>query len=76
MIKKLCQDVSHAFHLSLLPFPEWVPPEPEEFYHLTGYERTPMCVGDDRGNAVYSIDSGTVYSLIKSYYSLVLLQPY
>ncbi|MGH0156475.1 UNVERIFIED_CONTAM: hypothetical protein FKN15_006201 [Acipenser sinensis] len=42
---------------------EWVPPEPEEFYHLTGYERTPMCVGDDRGNAVYSIDSA-----MKSFY--------
>nr|XP_015194124.1 PREDICTED: cytosolic carboxypeptidase 2 [Lepisosteus oculatus] len=38
---------------------EWEPAEPEEFYQLTGFERTPLCVGEERGTVVYCIDSGT-----------------
>ncbi|XP_069037898.1 cytosolic carboxypeptidase 2 isoform X2 [Lepisosteus oculatus] len=38
---------------------EWEPAEPEEFYQLTGFERTPLCVGEERGTVVYCIDSAT-----------------
>ncbi|CAI5664746.1 unnamed protein product [Oreochromis niloticus] len=35
---------------------EWDPPEPEPFYQCTGYERTPMPVGEERGKVVFCID--------------------
>ncbi|KAL6474362.1 hypothetical protein MHYP_G00179230 [Metynnis hypsauchen] len=38
---------------------EWDPPEPEPFYQQTGHERTPMPVGEEKGNIVYCIDSAT-----------------
>ncbi|XP_035379785.1 cytosolic carboxypeptidase 2 isoform X2 [Electrophorus electricus] len=38
---------------------EWEPPEPEPFYQQTGYERTPVPVGEEKGNIVYCIDSAT-----------------
>ncbi|XP_036390535.1 cytosolic carboxypeptidase 2, partial [Megalops cyprinoides] len=38
---------------------EWEPPEPELFYRPTGYERTPMPVGPEKGRVVYCIDSAT-----------------
>lgn len=37
---------------------EWDPPEPEPFHQATGYERTPMPVGEERGKVVYCIDHG------------------
>ncbi|XP_066556802.1 cytosolic carboxypeptidase 2 isoform X2 [Amia ocellicauda] len=36
---------------------EWEPPEPEGFYQLTGYERAPLCVGEEKGTVVYCIDT-------------------
>uniref|UniRef100_A0A3P8ZFT4 Cytosolic carboxypeptidase 2 n=1 Tax=Esox lucius TaxID=8010 RepID=A0A3P8ZFT4_ESOLU len=38
---------------------EWDPPEPEPFYQPTGHERTPMPVGEEKGNVVYYIDPAT-----------------
>ncbi|XP_051778387.1 cytosolic carboxypeptidase 2 isoform X1 [Erpetoichthys calabaricus] len=38
---------------------DWKPPEPEPFYQVTGYEKTPMCVGEGKGNVVYCIDPAT-----------------
>uniref|UniRef100_A0A667X7U4 Cytosolic carboxypeptidase 2 n=1 Tax=Myripristis murdjan TaxID=586833 RepID=A0A667X7U4_9TELE len=38
---------------------EWDPPEPEPFYQPTGYERTPMPVGEEKGKVVYCTDHAT-----------------
>ncbi|XP_030621197.1 cytosolic carboxypeptidase 2 [Chanos chanos] len=38
---------------------EWDPPEPEPFNQFTGQERTPMPVGDEKGNVVFCIDPAT-----------------
>uniref|UniRef100_A0A672GMB2 Cytosolic carboxypeptidase 2 n=1 Tax=Salarias fasciatus TaxID=181472 RepID=A0A672GMB2_SALFA len=38
---------------------EWDPPEPEPFYQPTGLERTPLQVGEEKGNLVYCIDHVT-----------------
>ncbi|XP_007246641.3 cytosolic carboxypeptidase 2 [Astyanax mexicanus] len=46
--KVICDKIRHI---------EWDPPEPEPFYQQTGFERTPMPTGKERGNTVYCIDS-------------------
>uniref|UniRef100_W5K071 Cytosolic carboxypeptidase 2 n=1 Tax=Astyanax mexicanus TaxID=7994 RepID=W5K071_ASTMX len=46
--KVICDKIRHI---------EWDPPEPEPFYQQTGFERTPMPAGKERGNTVYCIDS-------------------
>ncbi|XP_055365727.1 cytosolic carboxypeptidase 2 isoform X2 [Betta splendens] len=38
---------------------EWEPSDPEPFYQPTGYEKTPVPVGEDRGKVVYCIDHAT-----------------
>ncbi|XP_062404140.1 cytosolic carboxypeptidase 2 [Sardina pilchardus] len=38
---------------------EWDPPQAEPFYQCTGHERTPMTVGEEKGNLVYLIDPAT-----------------
>ncbi|XP_028815116.1 cytosolic carboxypeptidase 2 isoform X2 [Denticeps clupeoides] len=38
---------------------EWDPPEAEPFYQFTGHERTPMAVGEEKGNIVFCSDSAT-----------------
>lgn len=39
---------------------EWDPSDPEPFYQPTGYEKTPVPVGEDRGKVVYCIDHGNI----------------
>ncbi|XP_006809993.1 cytosolic carboxypeptidase 2-like [Neolamprologus brichardi] len=46
-----CEVISDIIHHI-----EWDPPEPEPFYQCTGYERTPMPVGEERGKVVFCID--------------------
>nr|XP_058925561.1 cytosolic carboxypeptidase 2 isoform X7 [Kogia breviceps] len=36
---------------------EWVPPQPEYFYHPTGNEKVPEIVGEEKGTVVYQLDS-------------------
>ncbi|XP_047676108.1 cytosolic carboxypeptidase 2 isoform X1 [Tachysurus fulvidraco] len=41
---------------------EWEPPEPEPFYQQTGYEQSPMPVGEEKGITIYCVDSATKMS--------------
>ncbi|KAG5273079.1 hypothetical protein AALO_G00147420 [Alosa alosa] len=45
--------VGHIYHT------EWDPPKAEPFYQCTGHERTPMTVGEEKGNLVYLINPAT-----------------
>uniref|UniRef100_A0A3Q0SPP9 Cytosolic carboxypeptidase 2 n=1 Tax=Amphilophus citrinellus TaxID=61819 RepID=A0A3Q0SPP9_AMPCI len=49
-----CEVISDIIHHI-----EWDPPKPEPFYQSTGYERTPMPVGEERGKVVFCIDHAT-----------------
>lgn len=40
---------------------EWDPPKPEHFYQPTGYERTPMQAGEEKGKVVFCTDHGNIW---------------